>query len=59
MSAYRDPVFDAVAGLERKKGCPLAFLQEAEAAKQAEIQEKTKWENRRRIRRTVKKILSK
>ena len=40
MSAYRDPVFDAVAGLERKKGCPLAFLQEAEAAKQAEIQEK-------------------
>ena len=59
MSAYRDPVFDAVAGLERKKGCPLAFLQEVEAAKQAEIQEKTKWENRRRIRRTVKKILSK
>lgn len=59
MSAYRDPVFDAVAGIERKKGCPLAFLQEAESAKQAEIQEKTKWENRRRIRRTVKKKLSK
>ena len=59
MSAYRDPVFDAVAGLERKKGCPLAYMQEEEAAKQAEIQEKTKWENRRRIRRTVKKILSK
>ena len=59
MSAYRDPVFDAVAGIERKQGCPLAFLQEAEAVKQAEMQEKTKWENRRRIRRTVKKILSK
>ena len=59
MSAYRDPVFDAVAGIERKQGCPLAFLQEAEAAKQDEAQEKKKWENRRRIRRTVKKILSK
>ena len=40
MSAYRDPVFDAVAGIERKQGCPLAFLQEAEAAKQDEAQEK-------------------
>ena len=35
MSAYRDPVFDAVAGLERKRGCPLAFLQELEAVKEA------------------------
>ena len=59
MSAYRDPVFDAVAGIERKQGCPLAFLQEMEAAKAAQMQEKQKWENRRRIRRTVKKIMSK
>ena len=40
MSAYRDPVFDAVAGIERKQGCPLAFLQELEAAKAVQIQEK-------------------
>ena len=59
MSAYRDPVFDAVAGLERKRGCPLAFLQELEAAKAVQIQEKKKFENRRHIRRTVKKIMSK
>ena len=59
MSAYRDPVFDAVAGIERKQGCPLAFLQEMEDAKAAQMQEKQKWENRHRIRRTVKKIMSK
>ena len=59
MSAYRDPVFDAGAGIERKQGCPLAFLQELEAAKAVQIQEKKKFENRRHIRRTVKKIMSK
>ena len=59
MSSYRDSVFDTVAGLERRAGCPLAFLQEVEAAKVQADKDKKKWENRRHIRRTVKRIMSK
>ena len=59
MSSYRDSVFDEVAGVERRHGCPLAFLQEVEDAKTVEVKEKKKWENRRHIRRVVKKVMSK
>lgn len=59
MRPYRDPTFDAVAGIEKRQSQPLAFFQSQPVKTDIEKKQQQKIKNRRRIRALVKKQMNK